>query len=73
MNDDEYRIEKLGDLFAEHAIKAEEEHHKMIQQFKENYSTSELPEHMAKPYFNIAKALSVLAKEIAYLKGWRKW
>jgi hypothetical protein len=69
MNDDDYRIEKLGDLFAEHAIKAEKQHEEDIRKFKENYPDSELPEHFQKPYFSIARALSVMAYEIAKLSG----
>ena len=69
MNDDEYRIEKLGEVFEKHADRAEAQFKEDVRKFKENYPDSELPDHFKKPHFNIAKALSVMAEEIAKLKS----
>jgi hypothetical protein len=63
----DYRIEELSSTFLKHALLCEENDKRMLQQFRENYPDSPIPQHMLNP-FNIAKALSVMSSEIEKLK-----
>jgi len=63
----DYSVEKLCNVFSEHAEMADR-HQKFVNEvFVEQNPGQEIPVHMGNP-FNIAKALSVMADEIAKLK-----
>lgn len=64
----DYSLECLSETFAEHAVISDKHFVNQVSQFKENYPDEELPSHLKDPYFNLARALSVFAKEIIELK-----
>jgi len=68
MKNNDYKIEGLSGIFADHAIKAEENDKLLLQQFLEQNPGSPIPDHFIDP-FNIAKALSIMAFEINRLKN----
>lgn len=65
----DYSIEKLSDVFSEHADLADQHQKFVNKMYSEQNPEQELPEHMGNP-FNAAKAFSVMANEIAKLKEW---
>ena len=67
MDKNDYRIETLSATFSKHAEKADENHQESIKNHNEAFPESDLPEWMEDP-FNLSRALSVMAEEIARLK-----
>jgi len=67
--DERYLIENLTEIFDKHAKDAQAHHKKKVKDYEENFPNSEYPE-WNKDYFNISRALSVMAKEINDLKEW---
>lgn len=67
MNQKEYRIEDLPELFSKHASEAQRNHEEALMNYRDSFPDSEPPEWMNND-FNIAAALSVMAKEIVRLK-----
>ena len=63
----DYRIQALAGVFSDHADMAEASNQYSVACHKQNYPDQELPEQIMNP-FNVAKALSVMAAEIAELK-----
>ena len=64
----DYSIESLCSTFSEHADKVDAENIDFIKRFKANNPDQPLPEHVSCD-FNIARALSVISKEICELKN----
>lgn len=67
MEKNDYRIETLSRTFLNHAEKAERKHEESVMNHRDAFPDSEIPEWMDDP-FNLSRALSVMAAEIARLK-----